>query len=194
MILAFNKPFRVLSQFTPEPGSGADTLSSFAFPPDVYALGRLDADSEGLLLLSDEKGLNMALLDPDAGHKRTYLAQVEGLVTDEALNALQCGVNIRLKAGSTALYNTLPCVAKRIETPAVPQRVPPIRVRRTIPTSWVELELTEGKNRQVRRMLAAVGYPALRLLRTRVGEFALGELRVGSWRELDVRERGLLFR
>lgn len=194
MILAFNKPFRVLSQFTPEPGSAADTLAAFGFPPNVYAVGRLDADSEGLLLLSDEKGLNTGLLDPVAGHSRTYVAQVEGLINDEAIARLQSGVEIRLSAGGTALYTTLPCTAMPIEPPIVPPRVPPIRVRRTIPTSWVELTLTEGKNRQVRRMVAAVGFPALRLLRTRIGEFALSDLEVGCWRELDFGERGLLFR
>ena len=186
MILAFNKPFRVLSQFTPEPGSTNDTLASFSFPPNVYALGRLDADSEGLLLISDEKGLNTRLLDPAEGHKRTYWAQVEGIATDAALHTLQSGVRI-------GNYTTLPCNAALIEAPDVWQRVPPIRQRRSVPTSWVELELIEGKNRQVRRMLAAVGYPVLRLLRTRIGDLALGELYVGSWRELNVGERGLLF-
>lgn len=194
MILAFNKPFRVLSQFTSEPGSDAGTLASFGFPPNVYALGRLDADSEGLLLLSDEKGLNTGLLDPTAGHQRTYVVQVEGEISEDAIVRLKSGVDIRTKSGAPALYKTLPCTASAIEEPAVWQREPPIRVRRTIPTSWVELTLTEGKNRQVRRMVAAVGYPALRLLRTRIGEFALGDLDVGCWRELNVGERGLLFR
>lgn len=194
MILAFNKPFRVLSQFTSEPGSPAATLAAFGFPPNVYALGRLDADSEGLLLLSDEKGLNTGLLDPSAGHHRTYWAQVEGAITDDARTKLEQGVSIRQSAGSAGLYTTLPCVATLLTNPIVSERIPPIRTRRTIPTSWVELVLTEGKNRQVRHMLAAVGYPVLRLLRVRIGEFSIGDLDVGTWRELDVRERGLLFR
>jgi 23S rRNA pseudouridine2457 synthase len=185
MIIVFNKPFRVLSQFTPEPGSDHGTLASFGFPAGVYALGRLDADSEGLLLLSDEKGLNNTLLNPDSGHKRIYQAQVEGEITSSALSALEGGVVIQS-------YRTLPCSARRIEVPNFPDRVPPIRARRTVPTSWLELELVEGKNRQVRRMLAAVGFPVLRLLRTRVGDVVLGDLGVGSWRELDTRERGLL--
>lgn len=187
MILAFNKPFRVLSQFTQEPGSAHDTLTSFGFPPNVYALGRLDADSEGLLLLSDEKGLNTRLLDPSAGHKRTYWAQVEGIPVEAALHTLENGVAI-------AGYTTLPCNAHVIDEPDVWMRTPPVRHRRTVPTSWVELVLTEGKNRQVRRMLAAVDLPVLRLLRTRIGDLALGDLGVGSWRELNVGERGLLLR
>ncbi|MDZ4744478.1 MAG: pseudouridine synthase [bacterium] len=187
MILAFNKPFRVLSQFTPEPGSKHDTLASFGFPPNVYALGRLDADSEGLLLLSDEKGLNTRVLDPMHAHRRTYWAQVEGIATEDALKQLRAGVRI----GS---YTTMPCTARLIDTPDVFEREVPIRQRRTVPTSWVELELVEGKNRQVRRMLAAVELPVLRLLRVRIGDLMLDGLNVGTWRELDLRERGLLFR
>lgn len=200
MILAFNKPFRVLSQFTPEPGSAHDTLASFGFPADVYPLGRLDADSEGLLLLSDVKGLNKALLDPTAAHKRTYLVQVEGAITEEALMRLQRGIAIRIPSASKSqgatdvFYTTLPCVVRAVDPPVIPDRIPPIRSRKSIPTSWIELELIEGKNRQVRRMLAAVGFPVLRLLRVRIGDLALGDLAVGSWRELDARESGLLLR
>jgi 23S rRNA pseudouridine2457 synthase len=183
MLIALHKPYGVLSQFTPEPGSRWRTLADCKLPPEVYALGRLDADSEGLLLLSDEPGLNSRLLDPDAGHRREYWVQVEGRPDDSALARLAQGVVI-------GGYRTRQCVARRLDpAPAVPPRVPPIRVRKTIPDSWLSLELSEGKNRQVRRMTAAVGHPTLRLLRVRIGQFSLGELAPGRWRELTVAER-----
>jgi len=185
MLLAFNKPFDVLSQFTPEQ-SGQRTLAEAGFPKNVYPLGRLDRDSEGLLLLSDERGLNTRLLDPENGHSRVYWAQVEGQIEEHALQRLRSGVMFEGKA-------TLVAHAKLI-TPDEPPRQPPIRVRQNIPTSWLELELTEGRNRQVRKMTATVGFPTLRLIRTRIGKFDLpADLLPGQWRELTEAERGLVF-
>ena len=187
VLLAFNKPYGVLSQFTPEPGSRWRTLAEFGLPANVYALGRLDADSEGLLLLSDEAGLNSRLLDPEHGHRREYWVQVERIPTDEALAQLARGVQI---GGDT----TRACTVRRLETaPAVAPRDPPVRVRKTVPDCWLSLELTEGKNRQVRRMTAAVGHPTLRLLRVRTGNFLLGELVPGTWRVLTATERTAVF-
>ena len=187
MLLAFHKPYGVLSQFTPEPGSKWRTLAEFKLPPNVYALGRLDADSEGLLLFSDESGLNSRLLDPDAGHRREYWVQVEGIPTDATLGQLARGVEVEGR-------RTRPCQARRLDpAPMVGPRVPPIRVRKSIPDSWLALELTEGRNRQVRRMTAAVGHPTLRLMRARIGQFSLGDLPPGQWREVSAAERAAIF-
>ncbi len=181
MLLAFHKPYGVLSQFTPEPGSAWRTLAEFNLPKNVYALGRLDADSEGLLLLSDEAGLNSQLLDPKHAHRREYWVQVEGLPTDAALAQLARGV----KLGD---YTTLPAQARRLErSPTLPPRDPPIRLRKTVPDSWLSIALIEGKNRQVRRMTAAVGHPTLRLIRARIENLELGTLATGTWRELSGR-------
>ena len=187
MLLALHKPYGVLSQFTPEPGSEWRTLADFGLPPKTYALGRLDADSEGLLLLSDEPGLNSRLLDPSAAHPREYWAQVERLPTDAALQQLARGVKI-------GDYQTQPCLVRRLDlAPAVPPRDPPIRARKSVPDCWLSLELIEGKNRQVRRMTAAIGHPTLRLMRVRTGRFQLGDLAPGQWRELSARERAAVF-
>jgi len=187
MLIALHKPYGVLSQFTPEPGSRWRTLADFKLPPGAYALGRLDADSEGLLLLSDEPGLNSRLLDPEAGHRREYWVQVEGVPAAPALRQLASGVQIGGRA-------TRPCVVRRLDpAPAVPSRVPPIRVRKSVPDSWLSLELTEGKNRQVRRMTAAIGHPTLRLVRVRIGRFQPADLAPGHWRELTVGERAAVF-
>lgn len=185
MLLAFHKPYDVLSQFTQEHPSHR-TLAEFGFPPRVYPIGRLDRDSEGLLLLSDEARWTDRLLNPRRGHPRTYHAQVEGEVTEAAL--------MRLRRGGLDLkdFRTLPCLARRLDAePAHPPREPPVRYRKTVPTSWVELALTEGKNRQVRRMTAAVGFPTLRLIRVRIGGISLTglKLKTGEWRELDAREQ-----
>ena len=151
--LLFHKPFHVLSQFTPEPGSAARTLKEFIPVEGVYAVGRLDRDSEGLLLLTDDGRLQHRLTDPRYGHPRTYWAQVEGTPDDAALQALAKGVLI-------GDYRTLPAAARLLEPePVVPPRDPPIRFRKSIPTNWIELTLREGRNRQVRRMTAAVGLP-----------------------------------
>lgn len=187
MLLAFYKPFDVLSQFTQEHPSHR-TLAEFGFPPRVYAIGRLDRDSEGLLLLSDEAKWNDRLLNPRHAHPRTYHAQVEGEVGDEALRRLRSGVDLRE-------FRTLPCQARRLEAePAHPPRNPPIRFRKNIPTSWLELTLTEGKNRQVRRMTAAVGFPTLRLVRVSIGGLDLAALGLepGRWRELTRAEQQAL--
>ncbi len=187
MLLALHKPYGVLSQFTPEPGSRWRTLADLGLPPKVYALGRLDADSEGLLLFSDEPGLNSRLLDPEAAHIREYWVQVEQIPTAAALARLCAGVTV----GGHA---TRPCAVRRLEpAPVVPPRDPPIRVRKSVPDCWLSLELVEGRNRQVRRMTAAIGHPTLRLLRVRIGQFALGGLAPGRWRELTPRERAAAF-
>jgi len=188
VLLALHKPYGVLSQFTPEPGSRWRALADFRLPKNVYALGRLDADSEGLLLLSDEPGLNSRLLDPQHAHRREYWAQVERIPTPDTL--------ARLTRGGLAIddYRTLPCRARLLDSaPTLPPRDPPIRVRKNIPDAWLSLELIEGKNRQVRRMTAAVGHPTLRLVRARIGEFALGDLAPGTWRELTAAERSAVF-
>ena len=184
MILAFNKPYGVLSQFTKqEPGHR--TLAEFGFSKRIYPLGRLDWDSEGLLLLSDEKEWNAFLLHPRHRHARTYHAQVEGIATADAMIKLRKGVLIQGR-------KTQPCQARRFDEPGYPPRNPPIRFRLSVPTSWIELKLTEGKNRQVRRMTAAVGFPTLRLIRTAIGAFGLGDLPAGKWRELSHEQRELL--
>jgi pseudouridine synthase len=171
--IVFHKPYGVLSQFTPE--GRWRGLNEFGLPPGIYAAGRLDADSEGLLLLTDDGPLIKRLLDPKHGHPRTYLAQVEGDPAEEALAAL---------AGGIALTDgpTRPCGIERLaEEPDLPPRDPPIRFRQSIPTAWLQLTLTEGRNRQVRRMTAAVGHPTLRLVRIALGNLTLGELAPGTW-------------
>ena len=186
MLIAFNKPHGVLSQFTPEPGSRWRTLSAFGLPSDVYPIGRLDADSEGLLLLSDEPGLNAKLLDPENGHVREYWVQVERIPEAATLTQLQGGVTLDGRS-------TRPCRAWLLDPqPALAPRDPPIRFRKNVPDCWLGLELTEGRNRQVRRMTAAVGHPTLRLFRVRIGKFFLGQLAPGSWRELEAEERALV--
>jgi len=185
MLIAFNKPFGVLSQFTGD-GSANRTLAEFGFPPRVYPIGRLDADSEGLLLLSDEPALNARLLHPRHNHGRIYWAQVEGVPTPEELARLSRGVVVQGR-------KTLPCRAWRLEPqPQVPPRHPPIRARKTVPDCWIALELVEGKNRQARRMTAAAGFPTLRLLRVQIGNFAPSDLRPGLWRRLEDHERELV--
>jgi len=189
VLIALNKPYGVLSQFTLEPGSPWRTLADFGLPKDIYPLGRLDADSEGLLLLSDEAGLNTRLLDPAQGHGREYWVLVERVPTDDALQQLAAGVKI-------SDYRTQRCTVRRLDpVPTIPPRDPPVRFRKTVPDCWLSLELTEGKNRQVRRMTAAIGHPTLRLLRARIGELTLDSLTLapGKWRELTTQERSAAF-
>jgi 23S rRNA pseudouridine2457 synthase len=176
------KPFQVLSQFSPS--QGKNTLSEYCkVPGDIYPIGRLDYDSEGLLILSNDPGLNHRLLDPSFGHEREYWVQVEGQVTPAVLRELSVGVTISLDG---KLYRTKPSVALDFsEAPTVPERVPPIRFRKHIPTSWIRLMLTEGKNRQVRRMTAAVGFPTLRLIRYRIGGLRLDGLQPGDCRNVS---------
>ena len=176
MVILFNKPYGVLSQFTPEAGHRA--LDEFGFPPGVYAAGRLDHDSEGALLLTDDGKLIKRLLDPKFEHPRTYLAQVDGQITPEAIKQLSKGVTIKG-------YRTKPCKAELATPPDdLWERVPPIRYRAAIPTSWVKLTLVEGKNRQVRHMTATVGFPTLRLIRVQIGDLKLDGLQPGEWREI----------
>lgn len=176
------KPCGYLSQFTPD-HPGQKTLAElYPFPPEVYAVGRLDQDSEGLLLLTNDKSLNQFLLDPRHGHWRTYWVQVEGFPDQTALQKLATGVTIKV-AGQ--LHNTRPCHVKIIPNPDVPPRTPPIRYRVHIPDTWVELKLQEGKNRQVRRMLAAVGYPVLRLVRVALEDLQLELHKSGAVRKYD---------
>ena len=185
MLIAFNKPYNVLSQFTPD-GSPNRTLADFGFPKGVYPIGRLDADSEGLLLLSDEPELNQRLLHPRRGHPRTYWAQVERIPTAEALRGLSRGVLVQGR-------KTLPCRAWMHDPqPEMLPRDPPIRFRKNVADCWIGLELIEGRNRQVRRMTAAIGHPTLRLWRVAMGGLALGQLAAGTWRMLSVAERELV--
>lgn len=171
----------MLSQFTQPADGGKRTLSEFGFPPGVYSIGRLDYDSEGLLLLSDDPALNNFLLAPDRAHRRTYLVQVEGIPSAAALDRLAEGVEIEGRRTRPAIAALLP------EAPDLPERSVPIRVRKAIPTAWISLTLTEGRNRQVRRMTAAVGHPTLRLLRHAIGGLTLDALGLepGRWRALD---------
>jgi 23S rRNA pseudouridine2457 synthase len=205
VLIAFHKPYGVISQFTGD-GSSNRTLGGFGFPKNVYPIGRLDADSEGLLLLSDEPGWSERLLNPRHAHEREYWVQVEKIPTPAVLKELERGVAIQGR-------KTLPCRAWILEPqpevgasrrdardgrlgepspPQIPPRVPPIRFRKTVPTCWIGLELVEGKNRQVRRMTAAIGHPTLRLIRMRIGNFWLGDLPQGRWKILSPDKRKLL--
>ncbi len=178
MLIRFNKPYGVLSQFTPE--GRWRGLKDFITLPGVYVAGRLDADSEGLLLLTDDGQQQARIADPRFKMEKTYLAQVEGVADEVALQALSNGV--MLNDGIT-----LPAHARAVEAPAfLWERDPPIRVRRTLPTSWIELTIREGRNRQVRRMTAAVGLPTLRLIRTHIGPYNVMDLPLGTWQETAV--------
>jgi 23S rRNA pseudouridine2457 synthase len=181
-LILFNKPFRVLCQFSGG-RPGRVTLADFIDVSGVYPAGRLDYDSEGLLLLTDWGALQHLITDPRRKTPKTYLVQVEGEPERAALDRLRRGV--RLQDGMTG-----PAHARRIESPVVWSREPPVRFRKNIPTAWIELTITEGRNRQVRRMTAAVGYPALRLIRVRVGEWELGSLVPGQWRPMRIPDTG----
>ena len=214
VLIAFHKPYGVLSQFTAD-GSPNRPLAEFGFPQSVYPIGRLDADSEGLLLLSDEPEWNARLLEPRHAHEREYWVQVERIPTTEALAKLASGVTIQGR-------KTLPCrawwlapqplvssavaaarqndaelsksasgILPKAALPQIPPRNPPIRFRKNVPDCWIGLMLVEGKNRQVRRMTAAIGHPTLRLLRVRIGKLELGNLPPGQWRTLTPAERKL---
>jgi 23S rRNA pseudouridine2457 synthase len=175
-IILLNKPYGVLPQFTDE--AGRATLSDYIDVPGVYPAGRLDMDSEGLMLLTDDGRLQARIADPKFKMAKTYLVQVEGDVGADALGALRAGV--RLKDGMT-----LPAEAERIDDPELWPRVPAIRVRQSIPDCWIKLKIREGRNRQVRRMTAAVGHPTLRLVRWAVGDWTVEGLAVGTWRKAD---------
>ena len=176
-LLLFNKPYDVLSQFTDN--SGRVTLKKFIPQKNIYPAGRLDRDSEGLLLLTDDGKLQQRISDPKYKMPKTYLAQVEGEITEEALSVLKNGV--QLNDGPTH-----PAQAKLINEPDLWPRHPPIRKRKAVLTSWIEIIITEGRNRQVRRMTAASGFPTLRLVRTRIGPWSLDQLMPGSFREIAI--------
>jgi 23S rRNA pseudouridine2457 synthase len=177
-LILFNKPFGVLSQFTGE--AGQRTLADFSLPADVYVAGRLDADSEGLLLLTDDGALQHRLADPRHKALKTYLIQVEGVPDDAAIERLRQPLDL-------GDFTTRPCRARRAPEPEwLWPRDPPVRFRKTIPTAWLEIQLGEGKNRQVRRMSARVGYPTLRLVRTAIGDWTLAELQPGEWKEAEI--------
>lgn len=177
MLIAFNKPFGVICKFRPEPGRR--TLADFIDVPGVYPAGRLDTDSEGLLLLTDDGALQARIANPRHKLAKVYWAQVEGIPTDSALEALRQGVDL-------GDFITRPAEARLIDEPrGLWPRDPPIRYRAKIPTSWIELTLREGKNRQVRRMTARVGFPTLRLVRAKIGAVTLERLEPGQWRTID---------
>ncbi len=175
-----NKPFEVLTQFTDEEGRA--TLKDFVDIPDIYPVGRLDYDSEGLVLLTDDKTMQHRLSDPQFKVEKTYLAQVEGVPSDEAMTRLRLGVRIKEVKTSPAKVQVLE------EEPQVWERSTPIRFRQSIPTAWMEIKISQGMNRQVRRMTAAVGFPTLRLIRPAIGPISLGDLQPGEYRELTAEE------
>jgi 23S rRNA pseudouridine2457 synthase len=180
VLVALNKPYLVHCKFTDDQVPPRPTLAQFGLPPRVYVAGRLDHDSEGLLLLTDDGKLNQRLTDPRWKEPKTYLAQVEGVPSEDALARLRAGVV--LKDGPT-----LPAEARAIDPPDwLWPRNPPIRFRKSVPDSWIELAIREGRNRQVRRMTAAIGLPTLRLVRVAIGPYALAGLTPGKWREIDV--------
>ena len=180
------KPFNVLNQFTKERPEHITLANFLHVDKDIYPVGRLDKDSEGLVLLTNDKTINSQLLDPAFGHSRTYLVQVDGDITPEAIEKASGGVSIKLDSG---LYTTKPCIIKKMsKAPALPERNPPVRFRKLIPTSWIKIELKEGKNRQIRRMMAAIGFPVLRLVRVQLEDLRLGKLQPGEYQEYPSKE------
>ena len=176
------KPFNVLSQFTSQDGKHS-LKDFFNVPTDVYPVGRLDYDSEGLLILTNDKKLNHALLHPHQQHKRVYWVQVDGSIDAKAIQQLALGVTITIEGKK---YPTQPCTVEAFdEAPAVPERNPPVRFRKSIPTSWISIQLTEGKNRQVRKMTAAVGFPTLRLIRFSIEQCNIEQLSPGSMQRFE---------
>jgi 23S rRNA pseudouridine2457 synthase len=178
--IVFHKPYGVLSQFTPE--DGARTLSEFNLPKEVYAAGRLDKDSEGLLLLTDDGPLIERLLNPKNDKQKTYWVLVERVPDEESLNKMRMGLKIED-------YTTRPAEVKLLDPqPEVPLRDPPVRFRKTVQDVWIEIKISEGKNRQVRKMTAAIGHPTLRLIRMGIGKLTLGNLALGKWKEVSLNE------
>jgi len=181
----FNKPYGVICQFSPE-GDKPTLAQYLPVAKDVYPVGRLDTDSEGLLLLTNDKSLNKKLLDPAVGHTRSYCVQVEGDITQDALNQLAKGVDINIDG---KMYRTRQAKAKFMEQPQwIWERNPPVRFRKTVPTSWIMLTLTEGKNRQVRKMTAAVGFPTLRLVRYSMAKLTVQGLLPGDYAEIKIND------
>lgn len=177
----FYKPYGFLSQFSDENGNpGLNKILDLK--PDIYPVGRLDLESEGLLILTNDKKVNNLLLNPIRQHQRTYLVQVEGIVTQEAMLTLEKGVSLNINKKQ---YQTLPAQVRCLTNPGnIPERTPPIRFRKTIPTSWIELSLIEGKNHQVRKMTAKVGFPTLRLIRSAIELVTIENLEPGEYKEL----------
>ncbi len=175
----FHKPYRVLSQFSAE--GEKETLASFDFPKNVYPLGRLDFETEGLLILSDDKKLNHLLLNPKFRHLKIYHAQLEGEVTDNEMNIFRNGLDLNIKG---ILHRSLPAEIHRINK-EIEERNPPIRFRKNIPSLWYEIKIVEGKNHQVRKMTAAIGHPTLRLIRVGIEELELGKLAAGEKMEIN---------
>jgi 23S rRNA pseudouridine2457 synthase len=186
----FNKPYNVLSQFTKEVPEHITLKDFLTLPSDVYPVGRLDKDSEGLLLLTNDNSLKNKLLDPKNNSSKTYLVQVEGDITASAIQALKNGVSIKLKNGS---YKTQPCKVKKVKEPQIEERNPPVRFRAAIPTSWIEITIGEGKNRQIRKMCAQVGFPCLRLLRIKIKGLKFKNLSSGKFRQITKEEVYILF-
>lgn len=185
--ILFYKPYGVLSQFTDSSGDQRRTLKHYISIPNIYPVGRLDWDSEGLMLLTDRGQLQHRLSHPRYEHPRTYWVQVERIPDDDAIAQLQQGVTIEN-------YQTRPALIKLLDQPQLPPREPPIRFRKNVPTAWLEITLTEGKNRQVRRMTAKVGFPTLRLVRVAIAHLSLGQLQLGQWRDLTPDELNLLLK
>lgn len=180
------KPVGMLSQFSTD-SDKAILGDLFPFEKEVYPVGRLDADSEGLLVLTNDKTLNNRLLNPNNKHRRTYFVQVEGIFSEEGLKAIQQPLDIKLKKGK--IHRTLPCRAEIIPSPEeLPERNPPIRFRKDKPTSWISITLTEGKNRQVRKMTAKVGFPTLRLVRVSIENLTIGHLEKEQVKEMNKNE------
>ena len=188
---AVYKPYGVLSQFT-APSGKSSLKDHFNVPTDAYPVGRLDEDSEGLLLLTNDAQFQHRMADPRFKQQKEYWVQVEGMITQEAVDSLEKGVVINIKG---VAHRTLPCSCRIMHTsPQLPDRVPPIRERKNIPVSWISITLTEGKNRQVRRMTAAVGFPTLRLVRYRTGSLTLEGMEPGDLREISAKEAEDLLR
>lgn len=186
----FNKPYNVLSQFTKEVPEHITLQDYLTLSSDVYPVGRLDKDSEGLLLLTNDNQLKNNLLDPNKKSPKTYQVQVDGDITEAALNQLRVGVSIKLKKG---YYTTNPCRVSKIQPPNIEERNPPIRVRASIPTSWIEITIEEGKNRQIRKMCARVDFPCLRLIRISIKGIRFDDVELGNYRPLKENEIKLLY-
>jgi len=182
----FYKPYGVLNQFSKAHPDHITLADYLKVEKDIYPIGRLDKDSEGLLILSNDTSLNEKLLHPNKKHTRTYFVQVDEVITDKAVEKLSKGVQIKLDSG---IYNTSPCTVKKLaKAPLLPERYPPIRIRQNIPTSWTLIELTEGKNRQVRKMFASVGFPVLRLVRVQIEDLKLGKLEPGKFIQMSEKD------
>ncbi len=185
LYFAVYKPFGYLSQFTPDIPGQLTLAHLYDFPPDVYPVGRLDKNSEGLLILTNDKTLTETLIHPSSKKLKVYWAQVEGVVAHESLVRLESGLRLRIKKRE---FTTAPAFARILETPAVEERNPPIRYRANIPTSWLEIKITEGKFHQVRKMCAAIGNPVLRLIRVKIAQYTLPSLSIGQVYDIPSKE------